>query len=346
MNIKEVAKAAGVSVATISRVLNHPEQVQPETKNHVLEVMQQLNYQPNWFARGLNIGKTGTIALLMEEFPTLKADPALVKSVLHLGAEKLPSQTDYFDEQAGFGLINYQNMRNCLLNANYSNFEILKTASVGNIVLSQYVTIPYLDGICVNANSIIYSSCETENDTATVPTYTDYAIKIFDLETYRYVATSTIDSNIDYLIFTNNNATNSSFRIDIVLEENSASDGSEFGAIAYEYIPHSHSYGPYFYRDNHSHIKHCSCGSYITEGHYIRESDVVDNRYARCLGCRVQLDLFEDFANSIMSTNAQVSINGSYILPSGIVVLVDEDIQAYLEGTLVFYHPDNVPTTQ
>lgn len=110
--------------------------------------------------------------------------------------------------------------------------------------------------------------------------------------------------------------------------------------------PHTHSYGPYFYRDNHLHIKHCSCGSYITEGHYIRESDVVDNRYARCLGCRVQLDLYEDFANSIMSTNTQVSINGSYILPSGIVVLVDEDIQAYLDGTLVFYHPDNVPTTQ
>lgn len=65
MNIKEVAKAAGVSVATISRVLNHPERVQPETKNHVLAVMQRLNYEPNWFARGLNIGKTGTIALLL-----------------------------------------------------------------------------------------------------------------------------------------------------------------------------------------------------------------------------------------------------------------------------------------
>ena len=65
INIKEVAKTAGVSVATISRVLNHPEQVQPETRNHVLEVMRQLDYQPNWFARGLNIGKTGTIALLI-----------------------------------------------------------------------------------------------------------------------------------------------------------------------------------------------------------------------------------------------------------------------------------------
>lgn len=52
-------------MATISRVLNHPEQVQPETRNHVLEVMRQLDYQPNWFARGLNIGKTGTIALLI-----------------------------------------------------------------------------------------------------------------------------------------------------------------------------------------------------------------------------------------------------------------------------------------
>ena len=65
INIKEVAKAAGVSVATISRVLNHPEQVQPETKTHVLAVMESLNYRPNWFARGLNLGKTGTIALLV-----------------------------------------------------------------------------------------------------------------------------------------------------------------------------------------------------------------------------------------------------------------------------------------
>ncbi len=60
-----MAKAAGVSVATISRVLNHPEQVQPETKTHVLAVMESLNYRPNWFARGLNLGKTGTIALVV-----------------------------------------------------------------------------------------------------------------------------------------------------------------------------------------------------------------------------------------------------------------------------------------
>lgn len=65
MNIKEIAKAAGVSVATISRVLNHPEQVLPETREHVLSVMKACNYTPNWFARGLNLGRTNTIALLV-----------------------------------------------------------------------------------------------------------------------------------------------------------------------------------------------------------------------------------------------------------------------------------------
>ena len=42
----------------------------------------------------------------------------------------------------------------------------------------------------------------------------------------------------------------------------------------------------------------------------------------------------------------KVSINGSYILPSGIVVLVDEDLDAYLNGTLVFYDKDKVPVFQ
>lgn len=286
----------------------------------------------------------GTIALLMEEFPVLKTNPALVKSVLHLGAEYLSSQTSYFDQQAGFGILNYQNMRLCLQNANYVNFNIPTTADVGSIVVSKYVTIPYLDGVAVNANTIVNSSMTTSSSVSATPTYTDYSIKIYDISLSKYVASSSINSSVDYLMFTNTNQNNSSFRIDIVLDEDSASTESEAGAIAYTI--HDHSFGLYLYNDNKSHIKRCSCGAYLTEGHYIRQADIVDNRYVRCLGCRAQLDLFEDCANSIMSTITQVSINGSYVLPSGIVVLVDEDLQAYLEGTLVFYHPDNIPTTQ
>lgn len=67
MNIKSVAKKAGVSVATVSRVLNHPDAVAPDTKEHILNVMESLNYTPNWFARGLKLNRTGVIALLIPE---------------------------------------------------------------------------------------------------------------------------------------------------------------------------------------------------------------------------------------------------------------------------------------
>ena len=42
----------------------------------------------------------------------------------------------------------------------------------------------------------------------------------------------------------------------------------------------------------------------------------------------------------------KVTINGSYILPNGIIVLVDEDIEAYENGTLIFYDKDKLPQTQ
>ena len=46
------------------------------------------------------------------------------------------------------------------------------------------------------------------------------------------------------------------------------------------------------------------------------------------------------------SSITQVTLNGSYILPNGIIVLVDEDIEAYMDGTLVFYDKDKVPVTE
>lgn len=65
MNIKQIAKAAGVSVATVSRVLNHPENVAPKTRDKILKIMEEEEYKPNWFAQGLNFNKTKTIGLVI-----------------------------------------------------------------------------------------------------------------------------------------------------------------------------------------------------------------------------------------------------------------------------------------
>ena len=65
MNIKQIAKVAGVSVATVSRVMNHPENVAPKTRDKILKIMEEQEYKPNWFAQGLNFNKTETIGLVI-----------------------------------------------------------------------------------------------------------------------------------------------------------------------------------------------------------------------------------------------------------------------------------------
>ncbi|MDO4869412.1 MAG: LacI family DNA-binding transcriptional regulator [Bacillota bacterium] len=67
MNIKQIAKKAGVSVATVSRVLNHPENVAPATREKIQKIMEQEEYTPNWFAQGLNFNRTKTIGLLIPQ---------------------------------------------------------------------------------------------------------------------------------------------------------------------------------------------------------------------------------------------------------------------------------------
>jgi DNA-binding LacI/PurR family transcriptional regulator len=89
MNIKEVAKRAGVSVATVSRVLNHPESVAPVTRDKILKIINEVEYTPNWFARGLNFNKTNTIALLIPNI----LNPGYME--IAKGVEDVAHQKDY-----------------------------------------------------------------------------------------------------------------------------------------------------------------------------------------------------------------------------------------------------------
>lgn len=61
---KDVAKHAGVSQTTVSRVLNTPDLVQRKTREKILKAIADLNYQPNSVARSLVNNKTKSIALL------------------------------------------------------------------------------------------------------------------------------------------------------------------------------------------------------------------------------------------------------------------------------------------
>ncbi|MCL4303260.1 MAG: LacI family transcriptional regulator [Anaerolineae bacterium] len=67
VSIKEVADAAGVSTATVSRVLANKPHVRPEIRERVLAAVETLSYRPNRVARSLRAQKSHTIGLIVAD---------------------------------------------------------------------------------------------------------------------------------------------------------------------------------------------------------------------------------------------------------------------------------------
>jgi len=63
----DVANLAGVSIKTVSNVINDYQYLKPETKRRVQEAIDTLGYRPNLSARGLRSGRTGVISLIIPD---------------------------------------------------------------------------------------------------------------------------------------------------------------------------------------------------------------------------------------------------------------------------------------
>jgi LacI family transcriptional regulator len=64
MNIYDIAREAGVSIATVSRVLNNSPQVSQKTKEKVNQILERYDYTPNAIARGLVVKSMKTVGVL------------------------------------------------------------------------------------------------------------------------------------------------------------------------------------------------------------------------------------------------------------------------------------------
>ncbi len=115
------------------------------------------------------------------------------------------------------------------------------------------------------------------------------------------------------------------------------------GLNYYTYEPHAYQYT---YVDTSTHSAICVCGDTITEAHWVKQSELVDDTYGVCSQCGAIIDLRGGIIGVNPFNIAKVSVNGSYLLPNGVAVIADADIEAYLNGTLVFYDPDDLPVTQ
>ncbi|NBS61029.1 MAG: LacI family transcriptional regulator, partial [Microbacteriaceae bacterium] len=70
-----IAKTAGVSEATVSRVLNGDESVHPDRAQRVRDAVEELGYKKNRVASALASGRTGLIAVVIDDDLSVFSDP-------------------------------------------------------------------------------------------------------------------------------------------------------------------------------------------------------------------------------------------------------------------------------
>ncbi len=79
-SIKDVAKEAGVSIATVSRVLNNIDVVNEDTKKKVEDAIKKLKYRPNIVARSLKTQRTKTLGIIIPDISS-QIYPEIVRGV-------------------------------------------------------------------------------------------------------------------------------------------------------------------------------------------------------------------------------------------------------------------------
>ncbi len=120
-SIKEVAEAAGVSTATVSRVLANSPHVRPALRERVLQAIKELEYRPNLIARSLRAQQTNTIGLIVSD----------IRNPFFTAISRAVEDTAY---EQGFSIILCNTDEDPRKEAIYLN--VMRDANVAGVILS------------------------------------------------------------------------------------------------------------------------------------------------------------------------------------------------------------------
>lgn len=123
VTIKDIAEKVGVSVTTISRVLNNRGYLSDNLKKKVQATMEELNYQPNELARSLSRKKSNVIGLI-------------VPDISHPFFGKITKHIEYYAYKHGYKLM----LCNSLLNKKKEKeyIELLRASQVDGIIMGSH----------------------------------------------------------------------------------------------------------------------------------------------------------------------------------------------------------------
>ncbi len=128
MTIYDVSEKAGVSIATVSRVLNGSRNVSPETRKKVLAVIEACDYTPNAFARGLGLNSMDTIGILCAD----SSDLHLANAVYHIEQELRANNYNCILCCTGYNLEDKQKYLNLLVNKKVDSVVLVGSNFISN----------------------------------------------------------------------------------------------------------------------------------------------------------------------------------------------------------------------
>jgi len=114
-NIYQVAELAGVSLATVSRVINPGAKVTDKTRQKVLDAMHQLGYQPNSIAQSLATRSSNSVGVLVSELhgPFFGAMLSAIEKTLKAAGKFVLVAAGHNDEQMEREAVRFLTSRNC-----------------------------------------------------------------------------------------------------------------------------------------------------------------------------------------------------------------------------------------
>ncbi len=151
VTMRTIAKQAGVSVPTVSRVLNSPEQVKPETREKVMHVIRSLNFRPNAIARNLRAQQSRTIGVIIPQIRDYffnELYQGIYKAATESGFNILlfDAQMDPERVMEGFSFLKEQQAEGIIFTSSYiSNDYYTMIARVGLPVILTLTESPWHD---------------------------------------------------------------------------------------------------------------------------------------------------------------------------------------------------------
>lgn len=151
-SIKDVAKRAGVSVATVSRVINQAGNVKEKTKAEVEQAMEELHYYPNSLARALGKGRQSNIIALLSMAPRQPFFSELISYIEEALYEKgyrlliLTSEQDVVRDKKCTELVNSRIIDGLIIGSFPVVREMFLELSLPMVTVETYLsdTVPYV----------------------------------------------------------------------------------------------------------------------------------------------------------------------------------------------------------